>query len=345
VFFKWKAIFHCSRSLADCPHPLNMPWSDVFPILDDEMVEETAAQWTEADEALFQEEFGIEYVTGRRASPCRSVLSVSLFGKPHETENPANRNAIQTDAALAGPASHRQSWDRCSRLLLDHAPRLIKTRPDITLRIYLAKNLESLVPKLAAFAEIVVMHGSSERSAPGMLWRLLALGEGGCSVTILDADLISTASGKIRVTDLLSRMEVCAWRVPVPIDLGPGEFFSYRTIAGCYWGTKVQVPIEKLLKAFRWWQRRGGLQTWSPYPATGREHPIAGALWPNYGTDEYFSNIALYPRLARSGFLTIAGIKRASYVFPLDIEYVSWANANSFIDYSLYDGITRISAY
>jgi hypothetical protein len=319
-----------------------MPWSDIFPILSDEMVEEAVTRWTEADETLYQDEFGVEYATGRRGSSFGSILSVSLFCK---ATNQRDEYVPVTDSevlrSLEGSGIRHNPWSHYVQPLLDHGPGIVEERPDVTLRVYLAKDLEFLVPSLTSFAEVVVMRGSSERSAPGMLWRFLALGENGVSVTMLDADLISTTLEKIRVTDFLPQANVGTWRVPALTDLDEAGYFFYRTMVGCYWGTKIQVPIERLLKAFRWWQRRGGLQTWAPHPATGTKYPLVGAFWPDYGSDEYFSSVVLYPRLALSGILTITGVKPASYMFPLDIEYVSWANPNSFIDYSLYRRITR----
>jgi hypothetical protein len=56
-------------------------------------------------------------------------------------------------------------------------------------------------------------------------------------------------------------------------------------------------------------------------------------VWPDYGFDEWFLQVALYPRAAFEGLLTFVPASAKSQLLPLDIEYTMWANPASEIQY------------
>jgi hypothetical protein len=316
----------------------SMSWTEAFPVFTDAQVEEALGQFSPDDEAVFQNEFGIDSVSGRTGVPGGHLLVFSLFCKATSSED--GEVAGLTAEMLKAPADfglkfRHNPWDHYVEPLLQHGPAIVTSRPDLTLRIYLAQDLKFLVPMLAPFAEVVVMKGSSVRSAPGMLWRFLPLDEGRY-VTVLDADLASTSLIKIRVTERLFEAGLGYWRIPVPFDLNSDNEIIYRTMAGCYWGCRVQLPITDLLKAFRWQQIRNQVPRLATHPWKLRKFVLFGSNWPDYGSDEYFKNLVLFPRLAESGTLTIMHKPSRSWLLPLDIEYITWANRNSVVNYSLY---------
>src|SRR5690606_21336420 len=83
------------------------------------------------------------------------------------------------------------------------------------------------------------------------------------------------------------------------------------------------------LRAFIWHARRGSFRTSVIYPGRG-EVPIFGTEWPGYGFDEWFTSVALYPRLAEAGMITdVAAARDGGFFLPLDIEYATWANPDN----------------
>lgn len=92
------------------------------------------------------------------------------------------------------------------------------------------------------------------------------------------------------------------------------------------------------MKAFLWHTLRGGMPdrcTIGAGKKGKRTLPIMGTDWPTYGFDEWFLLAAVYPRLAFSGVLTFYPLNEAgvNHWFPLDVEYVTWANPRSEVLY------------
>lgn len=320
-----------------------MSWTEVFPVFTDEQIEKALKEFSREDEALFQDEFGVERIVGRVGATGGHIVAFSLFCKPPNIADTGVKQISEdvlknNDAKALG--TRFEPWHHYVAPLIEHGPKIIEARPDVTVRIYLAKDMEFLLPELIPFAEIVLMRGSSVRSAPGMLWRFLPLEEGR-ALTVLDADLASTALLKIRITERLPEAGLGFWRVPVPFDFAGNGDLVYRTIAGCYWGARVMLPILDLLRAFRWHQNRNLHPVYGLHPLKKRYSVLFGCCWPNYGSDEYFQNVVLYPRFAEHGTLTILRKPTRSWFLLLDIEYVTWANSNSLVNYELYPHVAR----
>lgn len=74
--------------------------------------------------------------------------------------------------------------------------------------------------------------------------------------------------------------------------------------------------------------RHGSLRQTAQIPGLG-ERPIQFREWPNYGFDEWFQLVALYPRLVPGGTLTFIPTDARSLLLPIDVEYATWANPRS----------------
>jgi hypothetical protein len=92
------------------------------------------------------------------------------------------------------------------------------------------------------------------------------------------------------------------------------------------------VNVRELLDAFTSNARKERLDASVIYPDCG-PLPIQGSAWPSYGFDEYFMNVALYPRLAQDGMLTFVPSGASSQLLTLDVEYCTWGNPASELVY------------
>lgn len=316
-----------------------MSWSEFFPILDDEMVEQACSAATAVDRANFEQDFGVQSVSG---PPGRAehIVSISLFFKSRwDGDGEVGR---VTEEVLKYPERHGLTptynpWAHYVQPILDHGPRLLERPVPTRLRVHLAADLAFLKPRLEEFAEVWLMRSSSQRSAPGMLWRFLPLDDHPGLTTVLDADLLKWVEPKLRTTEHLREIGLPFWRIPVTDDYDERSGRAlYRTIAGCYWGAAAKLPTRRLLFAHRMAQKQGLLGTMARHPRTGAEAPIFGADWPDYGADEFFLNTAMYPRMAEGGMLTLCPRPSRSFFLLLDIEYATWANRNSMLDFAAY---------
>jgi hypothetical protein len=126
------------------------------------------------------------------------------------------------------------------------------------------------------------------------------------------------------------------WRVPYFFDGHRHKYHVgfYRPINACQFGARGGQPVELLMKAFIWHNRRGTMRTtWQEPGERGDEkaRPMATTTWPSYGFDEWFLLAAMYPRWAFEGVLTFFHWRQPELGFchTLDVEYVTWANPGS----------------
>lgn len=325
-----------------------MSWTDCFPVLNEEMLTEAEAGYTLADRERSENWFGVREVIGRRQDS-HHVLSVSLFFKNtyhHEGEIPEITEDLLKFPDKYGVDPRFNPWEHYVEPLLRGGPILAAARPDIALRVYLAADLHFLAERLAAFAEVYLMRGSSIRSSPGMLWRFLALeNEDAQLTTVQDADLLGTAGPRLALTEQLLALNLSAWRVPVPRDFHrtktPEPGILYRAMAGCYSGYAIRLPIRRLLDALLWHLKKGSFPIEGKDPRSDQSFPLFGHAWPDYGFDEFFLNVAVFPRVAAAGVLTLLGRKRSQSIFlPYDIEYATWANPRSSLNSKVAQVIT-----
>jgi hypothetical protein len=152
-------------------------------------------------------------------------------------------------------------------------------------------------------------------------------------VTVIDADRIHHVSTEIERTSVLQSAGLGLWRVPGYYNSELTKGIYYRPILGGHFGAKGGlVKARQLIEAFLWYWRRGNWPSHVTFFGIGKSE-IMHRDWPNYGFDEWFQMVALYPRFAKEGILTFLPADARSQLLPLDIEYVTWANPNSEIVY------------
>lgn len=154
---------------------------------------------------MLDEWCGVNRVINARKS--RHLVVPTLFWK-NETEwhqpawqgaeLPAITRELMRDARKLGLVTRFAPWDHYVQPLLEGAAALRLGRPDIVFRVYLAADLEFLIPDLVEVGcEVFRMRGSSILHNPGAMWRFLAMEEEGRWVEIAKAgDLAENPSRK-----------------------------------------------------------------------------------------------------------------------------------------------------
>lgn len=311
-----------------------MSWTDVFPVFTEEMVDEFHEHATATDKALLEEWYGVDRVLNPLPH-LTEIVSMSLFWKNVRAGDPElptpTRERLQNAVEL-GLAERFNPWDHYVQPLLDLTPELRVKFPETSIRVYLAKDLEFLAEKLVeAGCEIYLMKSSSINFAPGGLWRFLPFEEEGKTIIVTDVDRLNELESDL--TRTMVQTGVGAWRVPVPLDLNNGHEVSYLPFMGCQFGIQGGLlNVRELLDAFTWCAREERLDANVIYPDCG-PLPIQQHAWPSYGFDEYFMNVAAYPRLAQEGMLTFVPSGASSQLLTLDIEYCTWGNPASELVY------------
>ncbi|RYD76742.1 MAG: hypothetical protein EOP84_16485, partial [Verrucomicrobiaceae bacterium] len=224
--------------------------------------------------------------------------------------------------------------DHYVRPLLEHVPEITRKFAGVVVRVYLAKDMEFLAEELAvAGAEVHVMKSSSIRFAPAGLWRFLPFAEEGKRVTVTDVDRLNDIEPDLARSRTMDDTGVGAWRVPVPVDFTNDQLVSYLPFMGCQFGVRGgTIEVRQLLDAFTWHARKGNIDPVVVFPGCGPLR-IQSHKWPDYGFDEFFMTVAVYPRIAQQGMLTFVPSFTKSQILSLDIEYVTWGNPNSELIY------------
>lgn len=342
-----------------------MSWTDIFPVLDDELLEAYEQGVTDSERAEFDEWFGVREVipalnktqdcktqdargegkngangilaqAPESCSPATSlplhVVSATLFWK-HVNEGdpdlPTPDREKLVDAKRMGLVKRFAPWGSYIEPLHRHTRTAVEKHPDVTFRLYLASDLEFLVPELTEMGwEIHLMKSPSVRYCPGGFWRFLALEEENTLVTVIDTDRMGEVSHEIGRTQAMAEMGLGLWRVPGYYNSNLTKQVRYRPILGGHFGARGGIPIRKLIEAFVWHWRHESLPQTANVPGIG-ERPIQFAKWPNYGFDEWFQLAAMYPRLVPGGTLTFIPTDARSLLLPIDVEYATWANPKS----------------
>lgn len=346
-----------------------MNWTDIFPILSDDLLAEYRAGSRPGEQNQLEEWLDVaeihpsqspahagkaavrascvdgssgpgDAVAGKmksRAKHRRHLVSATLFwkhvmGTDPDLPKPTRERMVM--AKRLGLVKRFSPWSSYVEPLLFHTPGAVERHPEVEFRLYLASDLDFLIPDLTSIGwEVHLMKSPSIRYCPGGFWRFLALGEKGRMVTMIDTDRMSEVDGEIARTRMMEEMGLGMWRVPgyhnVDND-GKAEEVRYRPILGGHFGAKGGLAIRELLEAFIWHARRGSLPVMANMPGRGQV-PVHRVEWPSYGFDEFFQLAALYPRLVKGGTLSFIPNNAASVLLPVDIEYVTWANRRSEI--------------
>lgn len=311
-----------------------MSWTETFPILTDENIGQYDANATRTERATLEDLLGVAQVINRQSKP--HIVATSLFWKPLDICNPqlpTPTEELIRNAQQLGLVQRYAPWSYYVEPILNGARQLAQSHPEVTVRVYLASDLEFLVPHLKHHCEVHLMRSSSICHSPGAMWRFLALEDFAETCTIMDADeLATTTPAALRATMDLKARDLGFWRKPMMRDIDLNEFVVYKPIIATRLGTSQACSAGKLLRAFVWHIWQG---TWSNYvthPVYGRKE-LFGFRWPNYCLDEAFLYTAIYVRLAPTGCLTIVGLPVSSWYWGWDMEYVTAANPNSQLVY------------
>ncbi len=316
-----------------------MSWTDVFPVLTDEQVEEYLTQALSEEKKTFEDFFRVEKVANSRtvADGKQQVVAASLFWKntrANDPDLPQLSRELLKNANKLGLVKRFAPWEHYVQPLLDGAEALAQSRPEIIFRVYLAADLEFLIADFVELnCEVHLMKSSSVRHNPGAMWRFLALEHDGL-VTITDSDRAGEVIHDIERTELVVEHGLGHWRIPY--IWGEAEYDSahYRTVMACQFGSSMPIPTSILMPAMLWHTWRGTLARHCSVDG-GETVDAFGSNWPDYGFDEWFMNVAVFPRIAFAGVLTFIQMndRRLNHWFALDIEYVTWANPKSEIFY------------
>ncbi len=346
-----------------------MSWTDIFPVLDDEMVAAYKAGVSDDETEEFEGWFGVsrqvssvkcsvssedEEMAGslacsgaeecpagcgaRHAGSVRSpqlprhVVAATLFWKHVNGEDPdlpRPTREMLVDAKRMGLVKRFAPWGSYIEPMLLHTRAAVARHPEVTFRLYLAADLDFLIPELTDLGwEIALMKSPSLRYCPGGFWRFLALEEPDTLVTMIDTDRMNEVSDEIQRTAAMAELGLGLWRVPGYYNSDLTKQVRYRPILGGHFGACGGIPVRELIEAFIWHWRHGSLPQTANIPGLG-ERPIQFAEWPNYGFDEWFQLAAMYPRLVPGGTLTFIPSDARSLLLPIDVEYATWANPRS----------------
>ncbi len=314
-----------------------MSWSDIFPILTDELELQYEAEVSPEDVEKYETWFGVQRVINPRiiVGAKQHLVAASLFWKntkAEEPELPVITRELMKNALKLGLVRRFDPWSHYVQPLLDGVEKLMDLRPDVVFRVYLAADLEFLVGDLVERnCEVFLMKGSSIRHNPGAMWRFLALEHDGL-VTITDSDSSREVIHDVERTEWVAQHGLGHWRTPYTWGDDEHDCTHYRTIMACQFGSACQMNTSLLMRAMLWHTERGSLPTYCLIAGEKRREAF-GSHWPDYGFDEWFLNVAVYPRIAQSGVLTFVpwNDRSLNHWFALDIEYVTWANPRSEI--------------
>lgn len=324
-----------------------MSWTDIFPVLDDELLDQYRSGVSEVEREEFEEWFGVQELVPAARPPATKVhggtelsdstsmkhlVSATLFWKHvnrKDPDLPKPTKEILIDAKRMGLVKRFAPWNSYIEPLIRHTREAVDRHPEVTFRLYLAADLDFLIPELTDLGwEVCLMKSSSIRYSPGGFWRFLALEEDGALVTVIDTDRMNEVSNEISRTKAMASLDLGLWRVPGYYNSDFTKQVRYRPILGGHFGGKGGIPVRELIECFIWHWRQGTLPQTAKIPGLG-ERPIQFSEWPSYGFDEWFQLAAMYPRMVQSGTLTFIPTNARSLLLPIDIEYVTWANPRS----------------
>ncbi len=318
-----------------------MSWTDIFPHLSDDAIEEYEDLVSESEREELAHFFRIASWHNKVESAPAHLVAASLFWKPAESGDAdfpeLTRDVLADPSAYGITARIGNPWEHYVAPLILGARDLKLQRPDVAFRVYLANDLEFLVPYLVQVGcEVALMESSSLRHNPGAMWRFLAMEEE-CLVTITDSDRAWYVIHDVERTEIAAEAGIGFWRVPYTWGeeaTKKGLPSHYRPVLASQFGSTSRYEVEKLMKAFIWHSRRGTIADHIDFGNDARME-IFGTLWPTYGFDEWFLLAGLYPRIAMNGIATFIPWSDRSlrHWFALDIEYCTWANPLSEIFY------------
>ena len=242
-----------------------MSWTDYYPILEESHMSDYEEFVTPFERAELEEWCAVaRSINGR---PARHRVAASLFWKnlvAEEGELAVVSREQMKDADKLGLISRYAPWEHYVKPLLEGAALLRKARPAVVLRVYLAADLEFLIEDLVAVGcEVFLMKSASIRHNPGALWRFLALEAADEWITVIDADRGHDIVADVERSEQAVAASLGMWRMPYFFDGDRHKHHMgyYRPINACQLGARGGQPVELLMKAFIWHNRRGTMRT------------------------------------------------------------------------------------
>jgi hypothetical protein len=315
-----------------------MSWSDIFPILTDEMLDSYLNTASDADKRMLDEIFEISRVENPRSGI--NLVATSLFW-PTDQDTDIDFSAQHFENPRQEHQSEKISLDQLRdkyiEPLLDGASILLDEEPDVVIRVYLSADLDFLIEELIEVGcEVALMKGSSPHRNPGAMWRFLALEEADRRVTVVDMGRDPEILHNLFRTEHAISSGQSYWRTPCIDDRDLNNPQSYRPISSSQFGGTGGEPVGLLMRATIWHALQGTLPQNCPIGSReGVEHRREFSFL-SYRFDDWFLMAALYPRIAGAGLLTLIdwNSHAANHWLVIDIEYTTWANPQSEVVYS-----------
>jgi len=285
-------------------------WEKFYPALTEEHLTAFREQCEPDEKKEIEDYFAVEDVIHRRES--EQVIATSLFWKNVDVGDPdlptPTLHLLQ-NAKQLGLSKRFDPWKHYVLPLVRGARKLAQQRPEATVRVYLARDLDFLIPMLQEDCEVHLMRHSSLKHNPGAMWRFLAMEDAFDGLTVIDADRLEDAG-----TELLDRTVklpsegVMSWREVFRDGTkwelcGDRHYFQYRPIIGCAFGSRVRLPARRLMEAFVWHHKRRAFRLDVTLP-DGKTAPHFQHPWPGYSGDEWYLATSVYPRILPDGVLT-----------------------------------------
>ena len=300
-----------------------MSWTEYFPVVDDDLVDGVHEVALSSDLREIEAQFRpLEEAGRKRAS---SLLSMVIDSVHCFAIGGKDGASLATNGHLAYPADFAVELIlkvRTITALLDQ-----RGQGEV-LRIYLGANLGEFTQDLAlAGAEVFLMPEAPSRTGYLRLCKFLALNEG-CPVTFGDFRKIELLEGDLERTRVMAMSQLGIWRIP-RIEAEDDDLrMTYRPISDGRLGTVAYPGITELLVAFVWLLLKGELPRQVSMPGCGMRM-LTWGQWGGGDIDDLFGAVMLFPRMAAEGVLTFVGAGTKSLWLPIDVEYVTWANAKS----------------
>ncbi len=321
-----------------------MSWSEIFPILSENHLKQYQKNAPESYQKAQREAFLVDSVHAPKSRSSikksnknvtlrpKHIVSVTLFWKnimPTEPEVCFHCMDDLINARRNGTVSRFSPWENYVEPMLHQAPWAMSENREVEFRVYLANDLQFLIPELTAVGWTVhLMKSASERYCPGGFWRFLALEEDAL-VTVVDADRAAACHSEIKRTETMHELGLGLWRVPGYYNAEVTHGVRYKPILGGHFGARGgDLPICEMIAALRWHCENESIRKTAIIPGIG-EKLLPFTTWPGYGFDEVFLLVALYPRLVRRGTLSFLPVDARSLLLPVDLEYAQWANPRS----------------
>ena len=315
---RWRGVPQNKSHPFICANYIFMSWSDSFPLFDDCYIDRFHQEASLEERAMIEGYFAIHDTFNLGQS--EKILSTSLGLHP--------AIGCGTDIGSSRP----EEMADFSIEVEDFATKAVRLKsefPELTVRVYLARDLHDFIPRLVeSGCEVFLMEADSTNTTAVSLWRLLAFEQAGAEVTISAGEVEDRVEADIRRTNDLTKAGLGFWRIPFVLPETANGDVHYRPISGHQYGGVGGLDIASLLSAFTWHCMKQSFPALTELPGCGAGR-LPWADWSSRYFSEWFLAAVIYPRVVESGVLTFLASATYSPFLVLDIEYATWANPNA----------------